>query len=195
MTDTEMMQQVLEAMGTVGADLICEASHHAKKDQHKWGEPCPLQQRWHIAYQALRERLAQPQPTIKQSLTVEQPERELVALETIYETIIQWDEGGGKRSRRELARRIVALYTAPQQPEQEPVAHVYLFDPNGRPRVAWDNAKDIKIGDKLYTATPQRKPLTHPQIHEFDWPDGVSFEDILLFVRAIEAAHGIKGKA
>ena len=58
MTDRELMQQALEAMGAVGADAICEASHHAKKDQHKWGEPCPLQQRWHIAYQALRERLA-----------------------------------------------------------------------------------------------------------------------------------------
>ena len=38
-----------------------------------------------------------------------------VALEAVYETIIQWDEGGGKRSRRELARRIVALYTTPPQ--------------------------------------------------------------------------------
>ena len=36
-----------------------------------------------------------------------------LALEDVYETIIQWDEGGGKRSRRELARRIVALYTSP----------------------------------------------------------------------------------
>jgi hypothetical protein len=35
---------------------------------------------------------------------------EPVSLETVYETIIAWDEGGGKRSRRELARRIVALY-------------------------------------------------------------------------------------
>lgn len=42
------------------------------------------------------------------------------------------------------------------QPAQEPVAHVYLFDHDGRPRIAWDNAKDIKIGDKLYTAPPQR---------------------------------------
>jgi hypothetical protein len=47
----------------------------------------------------------------------------------------------------------------------------------------------------LYTAPPQRSPLTYPQIHELDWPDGVAFEEILLFVRAIEAAHGIGEKA
>ena len=42
----------------------------------------------------------------------------------------------------------------------------------------------------LYTEPPKREwvGLTHPQIHELDWPDGVSFEDILLFVRAIEQA-------
>lgn len=49
-----------------------------------------------------------------------------VAFETVYETIIHWDEGGGKRSRRELARRIVDLFTAPPhrpaEPVQEPVA-------------------------------------------------------------------------
>lgn len=31
-------------------------------------------------------------------------------LERVYETIINWDEGGGKRSRRELAERIEKLY-------------------------------------------------------------------------------------
>ena len=46
-----------------------------------------------------------------------EPVQEPVALETVYETIIQWDEGGGKRSRRELARRIVALYTTPPRRE------------------------------------------------------------------------------
>ena len=49
--------------------------------------------------------------------------QEPVALETVYETIIQWDEGGGKRSRRELARRIVALY-GKQMEQAEPVACV-----------------------------------------------------------------------
>lgn len=38
-----------------------------------------------------------------------------LTLETVYETIIQWDEGGGKRSRRELARRIVVLVEQPAQ--------------------------------------------------------------------------------
>jgi hypothetical protein len=40
-----------------------------------------------------------------------------VTMETVYETIIHWDEGGGKRSRRELARRIVDLYTHPPRRE------------------------------------------------------------------------------
>ena len=40
---------------------------------------------------------------------------------------------------------------------QEPVAYVYLFDRAGRPLIAWDNAKGIKIGDKLYTPPPQRE--------------------------------------
>ena len=36
---------------------------------------------------------------------------EPIALEKVYETIVQWDEGGGKRSRRELAKQIIDLYT------------------------------------------------------------------------------------
>ena len=54
-------QQALEAMGSIGADAICEASHHAKKDQHQVGDPCPLQQRWNIAFQSLRAALAEPE--------------------------------------------------------------------------------------------------------------------------------------
>jgi hypothetical protein len=43
------------------------------------------------------------------------------------------------------------------EPAQEPVAHVYLFDHEGRPRIAWDNAKGVQIGDKLYTAPLKRE--------------------------------------
>ena len=53
-------------------------------------------------------------------------------------------------------KAITAIKAALAQPAQEPVAHVYLFDHEGRPRIAWNNAKGIKIGDKLYTAPPQR---------------------------------------
>ena len=92
----------------------------------------------------------------------------------------------------EIDTAMDALRERLAQPEQEPVAHVYLFEPNGRPRVAWDNAKDIKIGDKLYTAPPQRKPLMDEEIltyrHMIDWTAEWSYID---FARAVEAAHGI----
>jgi len=58
---------------------------------------------------------------------LEQPEQEPVALEAVYETIIQWDEGGGKRSRRELARRIVDIYTTPHAAQAAPVQEPVVF--------------------------------------------------------------------
>lgn len=49
----------------------------------------------------------------------------------------------------------------------------------------------------LYTSPPKRKPLTDEQIkgiyEDCDAPTGGEFT--LAFVRAIEAAHGIKGEA
>ena len=57
------------------------------------------------------------EPIDPASVYQEPAQQEPVALEKVYETIIQWDEGGGKRSRRELARRIAELYTRPQARE------------------------------------------------------------------------------
>jgi hypothetical protein len=51
--------------------------------------------------------------------------------------------------------------------EHEPVAHVYLFDKAGRPLVAWDNAKDIKLGDKLYAAPKQWVGLKDEEVSYF----------------------------
>ena len=52
------------------------------------------------------------------------------------------------------------------------VAHVYLFEKTGRPMVAWDNAKDIKLGDRLYAA-PKREwvGLTGDEVYEC-WKTG-----------------------
>jgi len=55
----EAMKHVLDAMGLMGADLICEAAHHEKKDRHEIGETCPIQQRWHKAFAALRTAIEQ----------------------------------------------------------------------------------------------------------------------------------------
>jgi hypothetical protein len=100
---------------------------------------------------------------------------------------------------------ITALRQAIEQVEQAPIcAHGvsklkcdFCKQPEQAQPVAWMGAHDKTDlyyrkppqADviPLYTAPPQRKPLTPPQIHELDWPDGVAFEEILMFVRAIEA--------
>ena len=68
------------------------------------------------------------------------------------------------------------------------VAHVCSFEKNGRPMIAWDKAKDIKLGDKLYVAPKQWVGLTdeeHDSIkhnyHNMTWT-------LEMFARAIEQA-------
>lgn len=38
-----------------------------------------------------------------------------------------------------------------------------------------------------------RKPLTEPELHAIEptWPNGWNYDDVLVFVRSIERAHGI----
>jgi hypothetical protein len=57
--------------------------------------------------------------------------------------------------RLEAFAKLVAAKAIAELESKEPVAHVYLFDHDGKPRVAWHNAKNIKIGDKLYTRPSQ----------------------------------------
>jgi hypothetical protein len=84
------------------------------------------------------------------------------------------------------------------------VAHVYLFEKTGRPMVAWDNAKDIKLGDRLYVA-PKREwvglkdeqvedeweRITGHSIFGGDRSEGramfISPDEVIEFSRAIES--------
>ena len=60
--DTKVLDQVIAAMGCVGADIVCKASHHAKKDEHDGLRPCPVAERWHKAFDELRAALAKAEP-------------------------------------------------------------------------------------------------------------------------------------
>ena len=67
------------------------------------------------------------------------------------------------------------------------VAHVYLFEKTGRPMVAWDKAKDIKLGDRLYAAPKQWVGLTDKEVFDAidDVLEGGGWLDV---ARALEAA-------
>lgn len=88
----------------------------------------------------------------------------------------------------------IAVLRQALETEQKPVAWISDSPTKGNGRqLHWTKAEAWRWSSNitpLYTAPPKREwvGLTHPQIHELDWPDGVSFEDILLFIRAIEQA-------
>lgn len=99
-------------------------------------------------------------------------------------------------------KAIAAIKEALAQPEQEPVAWAMLHD-NGDFIDAINLEEHARVEGQykhpLYTTPPQRKPLTNEQINEiadefivnYRIPAGSQYD----FVRAIEAAHGIKGEA
>ena len=67
------------------------------------------------------------------------------------------------------------------------VAHVCSFEKNGRPMIAWDKAKDIKLGDKLYVAPKQWVGLTDEEVSDVidNVLEGGGWLDV---ARALEAA-------
>ncbi len=90
---------------------------------------------------------------------------------------------------------ITAIKEALAQPEQEPVAWMNDSTPSGIFARHIDGARNFGCTIPLYTAPPQRKPLTDEEIGAI--LEGVNAYGTRLytFARAIEAAHGIKGEA
>ena len=85
----------------------------------------------------------------------------------------------------DLVDAAYTLRAALEQPEPEPVAWMQKL--TGVIRSDWHFDKSGYV--PLYTEPPQRKPLTGAKIEELmDLYDVTSID----FVRAIEAAHGIK---
>ena len=83
-----------------------------------------------------------------------------------------------------------AIKEALAQPEQEPVGKFAKFTDG-----IWREVTDGSAGVSLYIA-PQRKPLTEDEVVKMDeWLFDQPFWRVLMLVRAIEAAHGIKGEA
>jgi hypothetical protein len=88
------------------------------------------------------------------------------------------------------------LYAAPParkpEPEQKPVGIVRTvggYPDDSTHTVEWlVKHKELRDGDKLYTAPPQRKPLTDNTLWEM-WVESPS--DVMRFARAIERTHGI----
>lgn len=114
------------------------------------------------------------------------------ALETLQNVITAHGyEGGAPLRARD------ALCAALAEPVQEPVAWmVYTLD--GKSVCVTDNPADFGPEHKalpLYTAPPQRKPLTEEEIRRIYDTHRASVPLYHAIARAIERAHGIGGDA
>jgi hypothetical protein len=100
---------------------------------------------------------------------------------------------------------IFTLESALAQEEQEPLAWMDAWmDDSGHPkhRLHIQSATEKRLYGPLrplYTAPPQRKPLTDEEIDKLPWgpheSNPVTFaEGLRDFARAIERAHGIGGQ-
>ena len=123
MTDRELMQQALDAFEyhvetAEVEDKRIEAAIYALRTVLAQPEQEPVA--WYHAEEYKTHFTTEPTHDLigkywQPLYTAPRPWVGLDALETVYKIIIDWDECGGKRSRRELARRIVDLYAAPPQ--------------------------------------------------------------------------------
>jgi len=109
-----------------------------------------------------------------------------------------------KLVRKDCNKPIDAIRKALAQPDQEPVAWM-REDEDCSDCIVWEQTEEHTI--PLYTAPPQRKPLTDEQCiyqmlnsgferNSLGWsfPYGRLDYYLLKFAKAIEAAHGIKGE-
>jgi hypothetical protein len=86
-------------------------------------------------------------------------------------------------------------------PQRQPLAYVSGYYAGYCVIEPLNRAMVMPNGMALYTAPPQRKPLTDEQIREladthlFYQPEGYEVSGIFNLARAIEAAHGIKQKS
>ena len=193
MTDREIMQQALDALQTSvpthdGFLSHCKAMNH------------------------LRIRLAQleQKPVPWESFFkrycpwLEQPEQESCGWQ--FYAAGKWHNGmeaNDHRVNTEAAGIPTRnVYPGPvAQPEQEPVAWQHrkpIMDSQGNTRgyYDWLPGKGLERWPhrRLYTAPPQRKPLTDDEVVEVlgNVRESITGNVFLAFARAIEAAHGIK---
>jgi hypothetical protein len=102
---------------------------------------------------------------------------------------VEWFDCTDEQLIAEVRRRGFVIRDAQieQAEKQEPVAWIN----KSRNLLSWD--KFYADMTPLYTAPPQRQPLTDEEI--FEVHKRVDSMQYLTFARAIEAAHGIKGEA
>ena len=153
------------------------------------------------AITALKEALAQPEQEPKRTGMVYYKNDACQAKDAYSHDCICWTKAQPEQVPvidKSAAKRIAtALGWTPQRTEQEPVAWTLLLTGEHTGMVGMAGEQFVGAPNyyqrvNVYTASPQRKPLSDEEIKKC-W-DSAGYTGIIPkgFARAIEAAHGIK---
>ena len=115
------------------------------------------------------------------------------AEQALKETLLAATAQNSKWPEKFIYKIVPVEITAPQpKPEQKPVAWM-REDEDCTDCIVWEQTEEHTI--PLYTSPPQRKPLTDEQlIAAYESEQQGRYGDHIRSLRAIEAAHGIKGE-
>ena len=146
------------------------------------------------AIDALRAALAEP--------PVDDPHRDhWVAIAEAAQKIAASTECGLAEAKALCAALDRLTDAALAEPVQEPVAWLFTNLQSGDYDFCYqedehDHDREMWHKQPLYSAPPQRKPLTREEAIALwaDKSDGPSNSEIVSFARAIERAHGIRGE-
>jgi len=102
---------------------------------------------------------------------------------------------------KRLATQWGYVPAAQAEPVEEPVAWNWMLDGLPYGRACYGDPPDADLAERaatagrtvrlLYTAPPQRKPLTEEEIYRATGHCGVSKYTAITITRAVERAHGI----
>lgn len=209
----EAAQQALEALGSDNPDIQLRAAIALRAALAQPDRAQKMRDAGYTRRPTLRE-MAEPEPTPcpdcgkpligVHTCSPQQPAPEPVAWQ-------DWWENHGKHNLRATpiaispnrAKELMKLAfevgreARPQQPAPEPVAWMHTDAYKLKVRfLEWGQQPRGYRGDwiktPLYTAPPQRKPLSEEEMCDIAERCGCLSADWVDFARAIEAAHGIK---
>jgi hypothetical protein len=180
MDKDEALKLALEALEAVGAEFVCRATHHHKKDQHGGLDDCPNQARHEKAITAIKQALAAPVQPVKPSLWEQyhaaqpapvEPDWKAEYLKSVESGCITLDELREARAELDATNRQVEILSDALAKSRREVAAIKQafaaqqeHEPENEPYVSLASVQPVQATMKLDSSGPGHGPAPNQKL-------------------------------